>query len=185
MNGRSYGFVNGSNNIEGTVVDAKSGYSIQMSIDHNIQQTVEDVVKKYNNMRTDSMHKTGSISTTVVVMDPNSGKILALCDYPSYDLNHPRKLDHLYTEGQEKALSPEDKSDALNRLWNSVTVTNTFEPGSTFKPITVAAGLETGKLKLNDTFFCSGSIDINGDIVHCWKWEGHGQETIELSLIHI
>lgn len=182
VNGRSYGYVNGSNNIEGTVVDAKSGYSIQMSIDHNIQQTVEDVVKKYNNMRTDSIHKTGSISTTVVVMDPNSGKILALCDYPSYDLNHPRKLDHLYTEGQEKALSPEDKSDALNRLWNSVTVTNTFEPGSTFKPITVAAGLETGKLKLNDTFFCSGSIDINGDIVHCWKWEGHGQETIENAL---
>lgn len=182
VNGRSYGFVNGSNSIEGTVVDAKSGSSIQISIDHYIQKVVYDVVKKYNNERTDNNHKTGSISTTVVVMDPNSGKILALCDYPSYDLNNPRDLSHIFTKDQEKALSSEDRIKALNKLWNSVSVTNTFEPGSTFKSITIAAGLETGKLNVNDSFYCDGSIDINGDIVHCWKWEGHGMETIEASL---
>ena len=182
VNGRSYGFVNGSSSVKGTVVDAKSGSSIKTSIDHNIQKIVEESILQENNARVDETHKTGSLSTSVIVMDPNTGEILALADYPSFDLNNPRDLSAYYSEDELNKMSNEDKSAKLNKLWSSNVVTNTFEPGSTFKPMTVAAGLDSGKLKGDETYLCEGHLSIGGYDIHCWETKGHGQEDIKGAL---
>lgn len=182
VNGRSYGFVNGQSSVKGTVVDAKSGNSIKTSIDHNIQKIVEESILKENNARTDETHKTGSLSTSVIVMNPNNGAILALADYPSFDLNNPRDLSAYYSEEELKTMPSEDKSAFLNSLWNSRIVTSTYEPGSTFKPMTVAAGLDSGKLRGDETFNCEGHLEIGSHDIHCWETKGHGQEDIRGSL---
>ena len=166
VNGRSYGFVNGQSSVKGTVVDAKSGNSIKTSIDHNIQKIVEESILKENNARTDETHKTGSLSTSVIVMNPNNGAILALADYPSFDLNNPRDLSAYYSEEELKTMPSEDKSAFLNSLWNSKIVTSTYEPGSTFKPMTVAAGLDSGKLRGDETFNCEGHLEIGSHDIH-------------------
>jgi stage V sporulation protein D (sporulation-specific penicillin-binding protein) len=183
MDGRSYGYVNDDSDVEKTVVDAKSGNSIQTTIDHNIQKIVEDAITNENAAHIDATHPRGSLHTSCVVMNPNTGSILAIADYPTYDLNNPRDLSGLYTADQLSAMTDDDKLSALNTLWNSSVVTHTYEPGSTFKPFTVAAGLDSGTLKGDETFVCPGYKEFPGDIkVHCWKTEGHGVETVEGAL---
>ncbi len=179
VNGRSYGFVSDSSSVEGTVVDAKSGNSIKTSIDHNIQRIAENVVLARNNEYVDETHKTGTRSTSVIVMNPNTGEILAMVDYPSFDLNKPRDLSGLYSEEEINAMSDEDKSKILNSLWNSKCVTSTFEPGSTVKPMTVACGLDTGKIKGDESYYCTGSLQVGVHNIHCAKNDGHGAENVE------
>ena len=178
VNGRSYGYVSGESSVKGTVVDAENGYSIKTSIDHNIQKIAEEVVKAHNDMHVDDTHKTGSLATNVIVMEPDSGKILAMVDYPGFDLNNPRDLSAYYSEDELNAMSDEDKNKIINSLWNSNCITDTFEPGSTFKPMTIAAGLDSGKLSGNETYVCSGSLKVGDYDIHCWNHNGHGTETI-------
>lgn len=89
----------------------------------------------------------GSKNTGVIVMNPQNGEILAEASYPNYDLNNPRDLTKYYTEEQLKKMTDQEKLDTLNDLWNNYCVSNTYEPGSTFKPFTISAGLETGVLQ--------------------------------------
>lgn len=116
-------------------------------------------------------------------MNPNTGSILAIADYPTYDLNNPRDLSGLYTPDQLNAMADNDKMSTLNSLWNSSVITSTFEPGSTFKPFTVAAGLDSGTLTGDETFLCTGAKEFPGGVlVHCMETNGHGVETVEGAL---
>ena len=81
-----------------------------------------------------------------MVMNPQNGEILAEASYPNYDLNEPRDLTLYYSEKEIEAMSDEEKAEALNKLWNNFCVNQVYEPGSTFKPFTVSAGLELGNL---------------------------------------
>ena len=183
MDGRSYGYVNDDSDVEKTVVDAKSGNSIQTTIDHNIQKVVEDAIVNENAAHIDATHPRGSVHTSCVVMNPNTGSILAIADYPTYDLNNPRDLSGLYTPDQLNAMADNDKMSTLNSLWNSSVITSTFEPGSTFKPFTVAAGLDSGTLTGDETFLCTGAKEFPGGVlVHCMETNGHGVETVEGAL---
>ena len=112
-------------------------------------------------------------------MNPNTGEILAEASYPNFDLNDPRNLSLLYTKEQWDAMSEEDQVEAMNDLWRNFCVSDAYEPGSTAKPFTVAAGLETGTLTGNESYYCGGSKDVLGTKISCHYKSGHGQETIQ------
>ena len=124
----------------------------------------------------------GSKNTAVMVMDPQNGEILAEASYPNYDLNQPRDLTKYYTEEQIDAMSDEEQLEILNSMWNNFCVSDTYEPGSTFKPFTIAAGLETGILKGDENYFCGGMLHVGDHDIHCNNRNGHGAQTLKQSL---
>lgn len=187
VNGRSYGYVNEDSDVEKTVIEPENGKTIVTSIDANIQAIVETELQNWNNAHllndyTLEAKSAGSVNTACLVMNPNTGEILALASYPFFDLNNPRDLSAYYSEEELAAMTEEQKMDILNGLWQNYAVTHTFEPGSTFKTFTIATGLDTGTLTGNETYNCTGSLNINGDNIHCWKTAGHGVETVGTAL---
>ena len=187
VNGRSYGYVNEDSDVEKTVIEPENGKTVVTSIDANIQAIVETELQNWNNAHllndyTLEAKSTGSVNTACLVMNPNTGEILALASYPFFDLNNPRDLSAYYSEEELAAMTEEQKMDILNGLWQNYAVTHTFEPGSTFKTFTIATGLDTGTLTGNETYNCTGSLNINGDPIHCWKTAGHGVETVGTAL---
>ncbi len=182
INGRSYGYLNTDNNLEKTVVEPENGKTIVTTIDTNIQSIVEKEIVKWNKAFA-SGDSLGSQNTACLVMDPSTGRILAMANYPTFDLDDPWNLEHIYSEQQLDEMDPEQEMDALNHLWQNFCVSSTYEPGSTAKPFTVACGLETGKLRGDETYFCDGYEEISGYKIHCVNRNGHGMETVEGALM--
>ncbi|MCR5641289.1 MAG: penicillin-binding protein 2 [Lachnospiraceae bacterium] len=186
INGRSYGYLNDDSNMEQTVIEPENGYTLVTSIDVNIQSIVEQEILNWNNTCLDEEHSIGSQHTAVLVMNPQNGEILAMATYPFFDLNNPRDLvaSGLYKQEEVDAMTEDEKLEKLNQLWQNYGVTTTYEPGSTFKPFTIAMGLETGTLHDGDTFFCDGGETVSGHFVRCTGITkgGHGEETIQKAL---
>ena len=190
VNGRTYGYLNSDSNLEKTTIDATNGNNIVLSLDVNIQTIAEKAIADFNNETVEQWNKDhpddqrfqGSKHTAALVMNPNTGEILAMAQYPSFDLNNPRDLTPYYTQEDIDAMTTDDKMDKLNQIWQNFAITYTYEPGSTFKPFTVAMGLETGVLNGNETYFCDGGEMISGypKLVKCvaHKKGGHGTQTI-------
>ncbi len=181
VDGREYGYLNSDNAIEKTVIAAENGKNLYCSIDANVQTIVENKIKEFadtykNNARTGD----GAEEIAVVMMNPNTGEIIAMADYPTFDSNDPRDLS---SYDQTDGMSDDDKMNLLNRLWQNYCVTATYEPGSVQKPFTVAAGLETGTLTTDMTFFCDGFEMFGNEKVRCVNRDGHGLETIEGALM--
>lgn len=181
VDGREYGYLNSDNAIEKTVIPAENGKNLYCSIDANVQTIVENKIKEFadtykNNARTGD----GAEEIAVVMMNPNTGEIIAMADYPTFDSNDPRNLSSFDQTGD---MSDDGKMDLLNRLWQNYCVTATYEPGSVQKPFTVAAGLETGTLTTDMTFFCDGFEMFGNEKVRCVNRDGHGLETIEGALM--
>jgi len=110
---------------------------------------------------------TGSNNTAVLVMDPQNGDVLAMASYPNFDLNNPKDLSAYFTEEELAGMSDEDKMNQLNKLWQNYTISNTFEPGSTFKPFTEAMGLDSGSLRGMrpiSAMVASGSADMRSTV---------------------
>jgi stage V sporulation protein D (sporulation-specific penicillin-binding protein) len=179
VDGREYGYLNSDSNVETTVVSPVDGNTVVSTIDANIQSVVEEKVAAFNKKHANAYREgeDGSKNTSVIVMNPNNGEILAMCTYPNYDPNNPRDLSTVYSEETISSMTDEEKSDALNSLWENFAVTNTFEPGSTAKTFTIAAGLETGVLTGDETWYCDGSETIDGNTIHCSHTHGHGTLT--------
>ncbi|MCR4797179.1 MAG: penicillin-binding protein 2 [Lachnospiraceae bacterium] len=182
VNGRSYGYLNDDSDLEQTVIEPENGKTLITSIDTNIQSIVENEIKAFNKAYS-SDGKRGSLNTAVLVMNPNNGEIYAMATYPTFDLNNPRDLSVLFTPEEMDTIDADAQMDALNGLWQNFTVTHTYEPGSTFKPFTVATGLETGTLTGEETFVCDGLERISGFEIHCVNRNGHGIETVAGSLM--
>ena len=182
VNGRSYGYLNNDSNLEQTVIEPENGKTIVTSIDINIQSVVEQAMIDWNNEYA-SDGQLGSWNTACLVMNPQNGEILAMATYPSFDPNNPRDLSFLYTEEELMEMTEDDKLDRLNKLWQNFPVSSTYEPGSTFKPFTVACGLETGTLTGDETFFCDGGEEISGYRIRCVNRNGHGMETVADALM--
>lgn len=181
VDGREYGYLNSDNAIEKTVIPAENGKNLYCSIDANVQTIVENKIKEFadtykNNARTGD----GAEEIAVVMMNPNTGEIIAMADYPTFDSNDPRNLS---SYDQTDDMSDDGKMDLLNKLWQNYCVTATYEPGSVQKPFTVAAGLETGTLTTDMTFFCDGYEMFGNEKVRCVNRDGHGLETIEAALM--
>jgi stage V sporulation protein D (sporulation-specific penicillin-binding protein) len=183
VNGREYGYLNSDSDFEKTVIDAQDGNNLIISLDANIQSIVEEKIAEFNSAyANNSRDGDGSLATAVLIMNPNSGEILAMADYPSFDLNAPRDLSSLYSEEEIEEMSDEDMLNTLNDLWQNFCITQTYEPGSVQKPFTVACGLETGTLNTGMSFYCDGYETIADYTIHCVNRSGHGMETLEGAL---
>ena len=184
INGRQYGYLNTDNNFEKTIKSAVNGNNIVMTIDANIQRVVENKIAEFNEAYTNNYRQgdAGASHIGVVLMNPNDGSVLAMANYPNYDLSNPRDLSAYYTEEELAVMTEDEKMDKLNTLWQNFCVTYTYEPGSTAKPFTVAAGLETGTLQ--DSYYCDGYEMISDHRVNCVKREGHGMQTLEQTLMN-
>ncbi|MCF2681597.1 peptidoglycan D,D-transpeptidase FtsI family protein [Faecalicatena contorta] len=181
--GREYGYLDESSTFERTVKEPDNGSTVVSTIDLQVQSIVEKYILAFNEAHKNEASKgEGSKNTAVIVMNPQNGEILAEASYPNYDLNNPRDLSAYYLEEELEQMTDEEKVNALNELWNNFCVSNTYEPGSTFKPFTIAAGLETGVLTGNENYVCGGVMHVGDHDIHCSNRSGHGPETLKQSL---
>lgn len=181
--GREYGYQDESTSFEQTVKEPENGQTVMSTIDLQVQSIVEKHVLEFNEEHKNQAREgEGSLDTAVIVMNPQNGEILAEASYPNYDLNNPRDLTKYYTEEQIEAMSDEEKLDALNSLWNNFCVSDTYEPGSTFKPFVISAGLETGVLTGEESYICGGVLHVGDHDIHCSNRDGHGTQTLKRAL---
>lgn len=167
VEGREYGYMDAENNMEMVVKDAQNGNNVISSIDMNIQRIVQNAIDKY-------MAKYEPKRIAVVVADPNTGEILAMGDDQTFNLNKPTSAHKGYSKSEWKKLSKEKQSEVLNSVWSNYCITDSFEPGSTAKAFTVAAGLEEGVINKNTTFTCDGYEKVDIYKVGCHDTSGHG-----------
>ncbi len=182
INGRQYGYLDSDNDFQKNIINPTDGHTLCTTLDLNVQMVVEQKIKAFNDSLSYGEYGLGSKNTAVIVMDPNSGEIYAMASYPSFDLNDPRDLSMYYSEEQIAEMSDEEILNILNNLWNNFCITSTYEPGSTAKPFTVAAGLDCGKLTGNENYYCDGVEKAGGHKIRCVNREGHGWETIEQAI---
>lgn len=181
--GREYGYQDESTSFEQTVKEPENGQTVMSTIDLQVQSIVEKHILEFNEEHKNQAREgEGSLDTAVIVMNPQNGEILAEASYPNYDLNNPRDLTKHYTEEQIEAMSDEEKLDALNSLWNNFCVSDTYEPGSTFKPFVISAGLETGVLTGEESYICGGVLHVGDHDIHCSNRDGHGTQTLKRAL---
>ena len=186
VDGREYGYLNTDNNFEKTIKAARNGNTVVATIDANIQSVVEKKIAEFNEAYTGNYREedAGASHVGVLIMDPNNGDVLAMANYPNYDASNPRDLSAYYTEEELASMDEDAQLNALNQIWQNFCTTYTYEPGSTAKPFTVAAGLETGTISTGDTYYCDGYEELGGHTIHCVNRSGHGMETLEQTLMN-
>lgn len=192
INGREYGYLNDDLALERTVKAAVDGNTIHTTIDANVQMIVEKYLQKFMEEHKDEYHEgNGAENVACIMMWVDTGEILAMASYPNYDLNDVRNTDSLIgsmmveqvtnangyyeikkngTVINDSVLASMDDDQIylnLNNLWKNYCITSTYEPGSTAKPFTVAAALETGAIAPNATFECNGYLEIGGYTIRC------------------
>ena len=178
--GREYGYQDESAAFEQTVKEPENGKTIVSTIDVQVQSIVEKHIQAFNDAhKNEAVQGEGSKDTAVIVMNPQNGEILAEASYPNYDLNNPRDLTKYYTEEEISAMTDEQRLDTLNSLWNNFCVSDTYEPGSTFKPFVVSAGMELGVLSGGESYTCNGMLHVADHDIHCSNRSGHGAQTLK------
>ena len=187
-NGRSYTYLNEDLEQEKVIHEATDGYSVMSTIDVTLQGFVEEAIENFMDEYANAYREgDGAKTVACVMMDPRNGEILAMASNRKYDLNHPYDVvaNGLYTEEQAANLTEEERLNALNTLWRNYCVSDTYEPGSTVKPMTVAAALEAGIINETEGYYCDGSQTIiaGQKPIHCAKRTGHGMITLEGSLM--
>ena len=158
--------------------EPEAGKDLYISLDINIQKYATQLAKQAYETK-----KAAGVS--IIVMNVNNGEILAMTDIPEFDLNDPFTFTEEFQlqemqaaleqtdSGQQKNTSTQDR---LNKMWRNGCINDTYEPGSTFKIITAAAGFESGVVSLNDQFSCPGFIVVDDRKIRCHKTAGHGAE---------
>ena len=147
-------------------IEPVPGNDLYISLDMNIQSYATQLAKQ-------TMETKEAERVSIIVMNPQNGEIMAMVDVPEFDLNHPYDLP----EGTDtENISEEKKQELLNAVWRNVCINDTYEPGSTFKVITAAAGLEEGVVTVEDRFSCPGYIMVEDRRIRCHKTSGHGAE---------
>ena len=148
-----------------------AGSDLYVSLDVNIQKYAMQLARQAYETK-----KAAGVS--IIVMNVRNGEILAMTDVPEFNLNEPFNLIPEITDGTDTdGLSSEKKQELLNAMWRNGCINDTYEPGSTFKIITAAAGLEAGVVTLDDRFSCSGAIIVDDRRIRCHKAGGHGPES--------
>ncbi|MCC8029104.1 MAG: peptidoglycan glycosyltransferase [Lachnospiraceae bacterium] len=210
--GRRYGYLNSDSNYEVAVKNAVNGETVVSTIDANLQTIVEEKILEFYDTLTDNAREGGGAEhIAVIMMDPDTGEVLAMADYPNYDytiLEDEETLSSLsqyYSEDEWGDLGDTEIMNLANlSLFNSMEtieemdstaitsavealkqnfcITYTYEPGSTAKPFTIACGLDTGTITEDMTFYCDGYEQISGHTIHCVNRSGHGMETLSETL---
>ena len=178
--GRKYGYFGSDTEIEQTIVEPKDGDTIRTTLDANVQAVAEDVIARF-----EEIYRTGPYSQTtaakhigVVVMNPKSGAVLAMANNEQYNPNTPRDLTGFLSQSEIDSMSDEQKAERLNGIWRNFCVSDAYEPGSVFKPVTVSSALECGALSGSEKFVCDGYEAVSGVHIKCSNNEGHGEETL-------
>lgn len=174
--GRSFILYSGADSVTYQDYEAKDGDTVVTTLDYNIQQMAEEVVME-------TAAEWPSQNVAAMVMDPNTGEVIAMAESNAYDLNNPNEplavqTDAAFAERWE-AMSSEEQVEYLQSIWRNFCVSDTYEPGSIYKPITVAAALEEGVITPNSTFACNGSMSIGGYEIGCHLRSGHGTIDVE------
>lgn len=147
-------------------IEPVAGNNLRLSLDSNIQLFASQAAEKaYLQKEADSV--------SILVMNPTNGEILAMVDYPEFNLNEPFVLTEPYREYE----GTDEEQEYLNQMWRNHCINDTYEPGSTFKIITSAAALEEGVVSLEDRFHCPGYIVVEDRRIRCHKTTGHGAES--------
>ncbi len=162
-------------------ISAENGNDIVLTIDMTVQSIAEKHLKEacIDNVCTDGGN--------VIIMNPKNGDILAMATYPNYDLNSPYQINNEEIKGVWDTLSGGEKSNYLLQMWRNKAISDTYEPGSTFKLVTSSAALEEG---ITDTdrageFNCSGSITVAGARIKCWRYyRPHGSQSLRQALMN-
>lgn len=191
-NGREYGYLNDDSNLERTTIPAVDGYNVHTSIDANIQGIVEKYLKEYNEEYKDNFRPgNGAENVGCIIMEVNTGNVLAMANYPTYDLNDTRNTENLIgmpaldekgkkisgeylTEESIKELNDEQMYQQLNALWKNFCIVDSYEPGSVAKPFTVAAAIESGAITGNEYYTCEGKLEVGGYPIKCHQRFGDG-----------
>ena len=162
-------------------IEPIAGNNLVTSIDINIQTYATQLAYEV-------MEKKEAEGVSILVMNPKNGEILAMVNVPEFDLNDPYTLteDTLLLQGieNEDNLSQEERQNALNTMWRNANISDTYEPGSIFKVVTAAIGLENNKVNVNDGFFCPGYIVVEDRRIRCSRTKGHGSETFEVGTMN-
>lgn len=196
-NGREYGYLNADSTLERTTIAAVDGYNIQTTIDANVQSIVEKYLKEFNEEYKDNYRQgNGAENVGCIIMEVDTGKILAMASYPFYDLNDTRNTQNLIgmplldkdgvkqkgeyvTQEALDAMDDETMYQHLNALWKNFCIVDTYEPGSVAKPFTVAAALESGSITGNESYNCEGSLEVGGHTIKCHQTYGDGYITVQ------
>ncbi|MFT4144894.1 MAG: penicillin-binding transpeptidase domain-containing protein, partial [Mobilitalea sp.] len=152
-------------------IEPQPGNNLYTSLDVNVQLFAEQAALKV-------MESKNANNVKLIVMNPKNGEIIAMVNVPEFNLNDPYTLiDEVADDYIGQTLTQEQMNNALNGMWRNASISDTYEPGSTFKIITAAAALEEGVVKLTDTFFCPGYKKVEDRIIRCHKVGGHGSQT--------
>lgn len=141
------------------------GNTLRISLDASLQMYTQQMAEKV-------MEEKQADKVAILMMNPQNGEILAMANVPEFDLNDPFSLP----DEKKKSRTPEEKQEALNKMWRNTCINDTYEPGSTFKIITASACLEEGCVKLSDRFQCPGYKIVEDRKIRCHKVGGHGAE---------
>ena len=200
--GREYGYLNDSSNLERTVIDAEDGDNLVSTVDTNVQSIVEKYLQEFMEEYKDGDYHQGYGARNVgcIIQDVNNGNILAMASYPTFDPNDPYNTDLLtglpvlnkedaptyeyLTQEDVDTITKDNEqmSRYLYSLWNNFCISTYYEPGSTAKPFTMAAGLESGKLTGEETYYCGGSLTVDGWEINCHNTDGDGMLTINQAI---
>lgn len=178
INGRTYGYYDSSLNIQKTVKDAVNGNQIVSTIDVNVQRVVQRHVEEF-------LNTVGAENVGVVILDANNGEVLAMQSNYSYDLNEPRNLSMVYTEEELEGMTEEQQVNAMYGIWRNFCISDAYEPGSTFKPMTVAAALDEVIVDVNAEYVCDGKEQFGEEItIRCSNSRGHGKISLAQTLMY-
>lgn len=147
-----------------------NGNNLTISMDYNIQMYAQQAAEKV-------YRKKSADSVSILVMNPQNGELYAMVNYPEFDLNDPFTLTGTLEAVSEENMTSEEKQEFLNQMWRNQCISDTYEPGSTFKIITAAAALEEKVVRLEDTFYCPGYKIVEDRRIRCAKTTGHGSQT--------
>lgn len=164
----------GTDNLQSAV----NGNSLILTLDDTIQFFVEDRLEQ-------ARLEHEAVSVSAIVMDPMTGEVLAMASKPDFDLNNPRTYGEDMDETTWKSMTDEQKMEYWNKMWRNKTISDTYEPGSTFKAIIAAIALEEKLVTLDSSFYCDGSKVVNGVKLHCVSYPvGHGHQTFVQAFVN-
>lgn len=151
--------------------EPKVGATVTLTLDKVVQQYVADTMEKY-------IKEYNPLSASSIIMNPNTGEIIAMYSYPNFNPNTYNDLSAQLGQNTWVSMKQEARTEALLNAWKNYGIQYNYEPGSTFKPLVVAMALEEGAISEEDTFNCIGYKQVADRTIHCWKTEGHGVQTL-------
>lgn len=175
--GREYGYFDSNMNLQRTIKEAKDGNSVVLTLDANVQKIIEDEIADFQK------NGTGAKTIAMMVMNPKNGEILAMASNSTFDLNDPQNLASMYSEQKIAAMTDKEKNENLLSMWSNFCVGSAYEPGSTFKPFTIAAALDENIISGKSTFQCNGVKKVADREIHCSNRNGHGMLDLRHALM--